>query len=313
MPFRCDNQPAARIAGRRGAFVLVMVLALLTVCALCLAGLARRSLDAGEQAATARTDLQRRWGIISCQRTYLPLARDLLEAEANALPAQARVWPLPSSVSVEFVLGDLHFSVLLADEDAKANLNAIARGSPDGEKTVASLLEERIAGIEGLAVNTQSLSTQSALSQSTTGSSQPSAIFRSWGQVFEPTNAGSPGELAARLRDATREITLWGSGRLNIQRASDGAIRLVCGNQIAPDFLARLISRRHEPGITGLAALLDELALRQSDRSTLERLLTDRSSRYSVWILVQSPQRSWATLTIADGSTSQAARESFSW
>src|ERR1700733_12403728 len=123
MPFRCDNQPAARIAGRRGAFVLVMVLALLTVCALCLAGLARRSMDAGEQAATARTDLQRRWGIISCQRTYLPLARDLLEAEANALPAQARVWPLPSSVSVEFVLGDLHFSVLLADEDAKANLN----------------------------------------------------------------------------------------------------------------------------------------------------------------------------------------------
>jgi hypothetical protein len=313
MSFRCANRSARRAPRTpRGAFVLVMVLALLTVCALCLAGLARRSLDAGEQAATAQIDLQRRWGVVSCTRTYLPLAKDLLEAEAARLPTAAQVWPLPSSVVASFDLGDLHFSVLVADEDAKANLNAIVRDNPDGPRTVASLLEQLTAGIDGLAVEVQPLPTQTSLNQATGRSSQVTAAFRSWGQIFEPAGAGAPGEFAARLRDTTRDITCWGSGGLNIQRASDEAIRLVCGNQIAPDILAKLLARRHELGMTGLEPLLDGLALRTTDRSTLERLLTDRSSHYSLWILIQSPRRTWATLAIGDGSSS-GARETFTW
>jgi hypothetical protein len=307
MSSRCANYPATQIVRtRRGAFVLVMVLALLTVCALCLAGLARRSLEAGEQVVTTQTDLQRRWGIVSCGRTYLPLAKELLEAEVAKLPAEARTWPLPASVTAEFDLGELHFSVLLADEDAKANLNAICRSDSDGPRTVSTLVEQMAAGIDGLAVHVQPLAPQSVANQTT-------AAFRSWGQIFEPTAAVCPGEFATRLRDATRDITCWGSGRLNIQRASDQAIRLVCGNQIAPDVLAKLLARRHEPGIAGLEALLDQLALHTTDRSTLERLLTDRSSHYSLWILVRSPQRSWATLALGDASTSQGARETFTW
>jgi hypothetical protein len=314
MCFPCASSTALRVPHpRRGAFVLVMVLALLTVCALCLAGLARRSLDVGEQVAAARTDLQRRWGVMSCARTYLPLAKNLLEGEAAKLPAQAQVWPLPASVGIEFDLGDLHFSVLLADEDAKANLNTISRSNPDGQRAVASVVEERASGVEGVAVNVQAAPAQSASSQGTGGSNQASAVFRSWGQVFEPTSACTPGEFASRLRDVTRDITCWGSGRLNIQRASDEAIRLVCGSQIAPDILAKLLARRHDLGPMGLHALLDVLGLRNNDRLTLERLLTDHSSRYSIWILVQNPRRSWATLAIGDGSSSQGGRETFTW
>jgi hypothetical protein len=115
------------------------------------------------------------------------------------------------------------------------------------------------------------------------------------------------------VRDTTRTITCWGGGRLNIQRASDEAIRLVCENQISPDSLGKLLARRHERGVTGLDALLDQLALRKTERLTLERLLTDRGSRYSLWILVRNPRRSWATLAIGDGSSSQGARETFTW
>ena len=299
MFFRCVNRPAFKVERtRRGAFVLVMVLALLTVCALCLAGLARRSLDAGEQVATAQIDLQRCWGILSCARTYLPLAKDLLEAEAAKLPAEVQTWPLPASVATEFDLGELHFSVLLADEDAKANLNTICRSDSDGPRTVTTLVEQMVAGAEGLAVNVQPLPTQSA-------STQAAAAFRSWGPIFEPTDVRCPGEFAARLRDMTRDITCWGGGRLNIERASDQAIRLVCGNQIGPDIVGKLLARRHEPGVTGVAALLDQLGLRETDRSTLERLLTDRSSHYSLWIVVRSPRRSWATLVLGDGSSAQ--------
>jgi hypothetical protein len=312
MSSRCTNRPTSRVTGsQRDAFVLVMVLALLTVCALCLAGLARRGLDASEQVASAQSDTQRRWGILSCERTYLPLAKDLMEGAAAKLPAQGRVWPLPSSVSAQFDLGELHFSVLLADEDAKANLNTIARSSPDGPRTVASLLEETSAGFDGLVVNVQPLAIENTAPGKS--SNQVRGILRSWGQVFEPSHVVCPGDYAARVRDATRNITCWGSGRLNLQRASDEAIRLVCGNQITPDLVNKLIAHRHEPDVTGLEALLESLALRKADRATLERLLTDRSSRYSLWITVQNPRRRWATLAIGDGSSSQSLRESFTW
>jgi hypothetical protein len=283
-----------------------MVLALLLVCALCLTGLARRSLESGEQVATAQTDLQRRWGVLSCVRTYLPLAQDLLEGESAKLPAEARTWPMPSSVAAEFDLGELHFSVLLADEDAKVNLNAVCRDDSDGPRTAASIVEQSAAGVDGLAVNVQPLPTESVVNRA-------SVAFRSWGQVFESTDSAGPGEFAARLRDATRAITCWGSGRLNIQRASDEAIRLVCSNKVAPDIVGKLIARRREPGVTGLAGVISQLGLRAADRGTLERLLTDHSSRYSLWILVQSPRRSWATLTVGSGSSAQTAHETFTW
>jgi hypothetical protein len=311
---RCTNQQSSRVARtQRRAFVLVMVLALLTVCALCLAGLARRSLDAGEQVAIAQINLQRHWGTLSCERTYLPSAKDLLELEAAKRPASKQTWPLPASVGAEFDLGELHFSVLLADEDAKANLNVISPSNPDGPRTVTALVEQLATGVDGLAVHVQPLPTESSLSQTPSASNQATAAYRSWGQVFEPTDAGSPGEFAARLRDATRDITCWGTGRLNIQRASDEAIRLVCGSQIPADILGKLLAHRHEPGVTGLDTLLDQLALRTTDRSTLNRLLTDRSSHYSLWVLVRSPRRNWATLAIGDGSSTAGVRETFTW
>jgi hypothetical protein len=288
----------------RRAFVLVMVLALLTLCALCLAGLARRSLVAGEQAAQSANELQRRWGVLSCMHTILPQANELLEMAAAKLPSQAQVWPLPAKVSTEFDLGESHFSVLVADEDAKANLNAIGRNDADGPHAVAAVVEELAAGSDGLAVHVEAAGGDS---------NRRTEIFRGWGQVFEPAETGCPGDYAAKLRDTTRAITCWGSGRLNVVRASDESLRLVCRNQISPDLLAKLLARRHDPGLTGLDSLLDELALRTTDRLTLRRLLTDRSSRYSVWIFVRSPQRSWATLALADGSSPQAARDLFTW
>jgi hypothetical protein len=290
----------------RRAFVLVMVLALLTLCALCLAGLARRSLVAGEQAAQSASDLQRRWGVLSCLHTILPQANELLETAAAKLPAPAQVWPLPASVSIEFDLGELHFSVLVADEDAKANLNTICRNDADGPHAVAALVEELAAGGDGLAVHVEAAAGGGDANRRT-------EIFRGWGQVFEPSQTACPGEYAAKLRDTTRDMTCWGSGRLNVVRASDESLRLVCRNKISPDLLAKLLARRHDPGLTGLDSLLDEMALGTTDRVTLQRLLTDRSSRYSVWILVRSPQRTWATLALADGSSSQGARDLFTW
>src|SRR5262249_35987840 len=71
---------------QRSGFVLVMCLVLVVVSAISLAGFARRSLESSSRAAEAQLDLQRRWGILSCLRLYLPAADAILESEAMKQP-----------------------------------------------------------------------------------------------------------------------------------------------------------------------------------------------------------------------------------
>src|SRR5262249_41879392 len=150
----------------------------------------------------------------------------------------------------EFNLGELHFAVLLADEEAKANLNVILRSTPDGAQAVAAVLEQTTTGVDGLAVKTP---------PAAPGISTRSTILRSWGQLFEATDNCSPGAFAVRLRDATRNITCWGTGRLNLRRASDEAVRFVCQNRVTSDILGKLLARRRDAGVTSLSTLLNQL------------------------------------------------------
>jgi hypothetical protein len=293
----------------RAAFVLVMVLVLLAVAALSLAGLARRSLESAEQAATAQAELQRRWGVLSALRLYLPQAESLLETEAGKATAQGQAWPFPPSVAGEFVFHDLRFSVLVADEDAKVNLNAIYRQGSDGANQVAGVVEQ-LVGNDGTAPQIRPIAEDAA--------KQDAKVFRSWGQIFDLSQDTAPGEAACRLRDETREMTCWGSGRLNICRASDQAIRSVCQDKLNPDIVAKLVSLRREAGIKDLDDLLTRMALRIEDRALLERRLADWSTRHSIWIVVRDQKRAWVVLALdhngrSGGGQSGAAFETFTW
>jgi hypothetical protein len=289
--------------------VLVMVLVLLAVAAFSLAGIARRSLQAAEEAATAQADLQRHWGVLSALRLYLPSAEILLEGEAKKMSLQSQGWPLPPCISSEFALHGLQFSVLLADEDAKVNLNAVFRQGTDGASQVAAVVGQ-MGGTDGTALSLQPIADA--------GTQRDPMVFRSWGQVFDLSQDTSAGEAAGRLKDQTREITCWGSGRLNIRRASDQAVRLVCQDKLGPDVVGKVLSLRREPGIKSLDDLLARMALRIEDRSLLERRLTDRSTRHSIWVLVRDQKRVWATLAIdrgggSSGGLNGAVQETFSW
>jgi hypothetical protein len=285
-----------------------MVLVLLAIAAISLAGVARQSLESADEAATAQADLQRRWGVLSALRFYMPAAESLLEGQVKKLSLQGQGWPLPASVSSEFDLQGQRFTILLADEDAKVNLNAVFRQGPDGRNQVATVVGQ-LAGADAATLQLQVIADD--------GTKQDSRVFRSWGQVFDLTDT-SPGDAACRLRDQTREITCWGGGRLNIRRASDQAVRLVCQDKLGPDLLGKLLSTRREQGHTGLDDLLSRMALRIEDRTLLESRLTDRSARYSIWIFVHDHKRIWAMLTIGRGggsvgSQNSAVQETFSW
>lgn len=292
-----------RRARRRG-FVLAMVVVLIAIVGISMAGMARRSLELAEQAATAQENLQRRWGVLSCRRVLLGRAEELLAKQAELNRSEEAGWPLPGTISGEFVLGRLRFVVFLADEDAKVNLNAVYRRGRGGISRVRKAVYE-MSGPGALFPQIQV--------PSHGGSRSEQAPFQSWGQIFDlgsPSAADGP----RRLREATREITCWGGGQLNLVRASDEAVRSVVGTEITNDVVRKLLALRREPGVEKLEDLLRGLALRQSDLTKLRQLVSDQSQCHSLWVLVQSDRREWATLVIdRPGGESGAEQQTFSW
>src|SRR3954469_11264965 len=104
---------------RRRGYALLMVLLVLALAAAALAGVCRLSLEKAVRASRAAEDLQRRWGVITCRSVLLPRAEDVLSAaQADGPTAETRR---------EIRLGDLSFTLVFGDEQAKANVNLLYR------------------------------------------------------------------------------------------------------------------------------------------------------------------------------------------
>src|SRR4051812_49740737 len=103
---------------RRG-YILLTTLALLVLSSTLLVTLARSSILRSLEAKQSHQDLQRRWGQISCQRALLPHAETIL------LNHEKRYQRPFATLSSTVQLGALEFNLTLADEQAKANVNAL--------------------------------------------------------------------------------------------------------------------------------------------------------------------------------------------
>src|SRR5688572_8165645 len=104
---------------RRRGYVLVMTLALLVLCATMLVTVSHAALRHASAARAARDELQRRWGAVSCREAVLPNAEVIL-ATAEA----TRRRPVPVLATV-VRLGGHEFELVVSDEQAKANVNAV--------------------------------------------------------------------------------------------------------------------------------------------------------------------------------------------
>src|SRR5688500_14340245 len=105
---------------RRRGYVLVMTLGLLVLCATMLVTVSHAALRHASTARAARDELQRRWGAVSCREAVLPNAEVIL-ARAEA----ARRKPVPVLLTTTIRLGGHEFELVVSDEQAKANVNAV--------------------------------------------------------------------------------------------------------------------------------------------------------------------------------------------
>lgn len=292
---------------RRAGYVLVMCLALVAVASMALAGFARRSLQLASAAAAAQENLQRRWGELSCQRLLLDHADEILESESVRLQAMQLGWPRPASISGEIALGGLLFVFQLSDENAKVNLNTLARRAPDAVRRVV-MSSLGVGGAQGLTLRD--------MLPVDPPEKDGRALFQAWSQVYESNSLASQPQSAQAICQATRGITCWGSGQLNLRRASDTAVRQLCERDISAGTIQKLLAARREPNVVGLAELLKQLSLSGRERAALRGLLTDQSKCFSLWLVVRSEHRVRTSFLIdhpGQNLDTSADRITFSW
>jgi type II secretory pathway pseudopilin PulG len=307
---------------RRSGYVLLLVIVMIAIAGLLLAAVARQSLLLAIQGVEARESLQRRWGATTCQRVFLERAEDILkqlvdDPSQDADPQK----PPPDHATAKIVLGGMVFDLLLADENAKVNLNAIYRLRNVDE--VRRIVRESANAGERLEVRLLPLRVKS------TQADQP--VFESWGQVFAVNRMAQDRPVPEQLMAATTQTTCWGDGRLNVLRASDWRIERLCRMVVAPAAIDRLLEWRRQyfaqqqekrrqaaasqqssdaqtnaatrPASTqdagqDYAAALGQLQLRQGEQQQIGELLTSRSTCHSLWVTITQGKRSWSSYMV---------------
>lgn len=274
---------------------MVMTLILLALAATLLAGTASHSMRSASEAMQTHRDLQRRWAAISARRTLLDRAGELF----SELDTQTNEFDQRSDFTVITKLGEFDLEVLVADEDAKLNLNSVYRNTETGK--VAVIAERFAFKNENPGVEVRLLPQLGAQDNDSL------SAFETWQQVFRHADGGIASPVA--LKRATRRITCWGSGRVSVARASDDVLREACNCVTASVVGNRLVQERRRLAEPTLAALLEEVELRPEQRAAMSRILSDQSSCYSAWIMTRSGKRSWTELHIvgASGSSPNAA------
>lgn len=300
----CAKHNSSQHVDSRLGFVLVMVLVLLTVAAISLSGLARRSLQLAADAADAQAEFKRKWQTASLQQALLANVEPLLASQIQPTFDNQVAWPQPSTVEGRASAGELQFQFLLADEDAKVNVNQILRQKPDAyQSTVMTLTQSTSAG---------RLLPSVPPTHSRQG--QKTALLQSWGQVFQPGQPNAGESSGRQVRDATGQLTCWGGGRLNVTRASDTAIQTLCGLVLRDQVVGQLLKERRAAGLANLDDLIGRLELKAGERFHLQRLLTDSSNCFSLWLHVSNGQRDWNRLVVSSSSRGNTSTmQTFTW
>jgi hypothetical protein len=316
----------ARTTHRPG-YVLVVTLGLLVLASTMLVTVGRASVHRALAARLEQDELQRRWGAASCQAAVLPHAQLLL---ARREQAQGRPAPV-ARASIK--LGDQTFALLISDEQAKANVNAMLEASD--RSNVESRLRDAFAGTglgNTILLRPEPIPRAALAPREGQPLAAPQPRISGPGQIFDDL---PPAKLFGGSGPAPMDrITCWGNGAINILRAPEQALRLAAP-ALSPLEIGRLIEARDESLQTNRTSRLPTIAdsatspQASANLDTVGRLLAQAkidpkirtavalgssSSCYSIRIIAQDRRRAWYYLFVRDESDALHPRtETFTW
>jgi hypothetical protein len=316
-----------------------MTLGLLVLATSLLIGISRAALTRTLEARQAEQDLQRRWGAASCRDAVLPFTEQILSAqelkERKAVP----------SVRLQVALGGQVFQIVAADELTKANVNSML---VDTDRSVAeNRLRQALSG-SGLGNRLRlrpgnAPGPQPAPHRPTSQPTGQSAHLpvKQWilgyGQVFDDVG---PEALFGRITGTTvgpgELITCWGGGDLNVRRAPPEALALALSPAVSQFDIGELLKAR-KPTFEPPSDTISDHPRSNKDSPTVGSIiqhirqiraaarithpgdaadvgLVERSTCYSLWVVVQDGRRYWYTLDILDlAEEGFPRRTSFAW
>ena len=308
--------------------MLVMVLALLVLSASLCVAVGRATLRSSIAARSAEEDLQRRWAVASSRKAVLPNVEAILAALE-----QERRQPV-SRYETTLRLGPHRYDLILADEQAKANVNAMLQ-SADAARTEARL-REGLAGFGlvnkvklrptyGAVIRPLEATAAGVTSQRVVSGSGPSVA--AWGQVLDDVPPPQLIRPNAGTRLAAADLlTCWGDGAVNVRRAPDAALALAAGRSLTGLDVGRIIEARNKV----FARPRSESSFDASPAEQLRELITkaagealknrgnlglvERSTCHSLWVVSHTRARDGYDLFVADAADGHRLRVSaFSW
>jgi hypothetical protein len=236
--------------------------------------------------------VQQKWACKSANRAVLSNASSVFGQRDAALAESDKPKP-PAVIADQIALGSTTLSLVVSDESAKTNLNALYHVSDI--RVVEQELRRSLNSVAGrMVLLTPEVESEKRLQKKSAQTAAPEGeeeeqeaevapAFRSWGQVFDIAgwrkNAGELRDLAS----ITAKISIWGRGRLNVTRASDEAF-LAASRPIVQDGLAKRIleSYRDHPE-RGIKMVLAKEVVNKRDRERLMRMLGEQSDSFSLW------------------------------
>lgn len=280
--------------------MLILVLVVLALAGVIMGRRAISSNLLALQANAAQEQLQTRWAALTIQKAILPHCETLL-AQAQADSRE----PIAAAVQ-QLSLGTLTCTLVVGDEQAKANANALyaRNGLQQMEQSVRRLLGQSGANLPvtaGMPEHPVAVSSSSV------------QAFGAWGQLLPDFRPEMLLPDARADRPLLADLTCWGSGKLNFKRCSAECLEEMTRGSLSLSQQDKLLSLRREvPGIS-LREALPQLELTDSGRKSAQDVLTDSSSCYSVWIILRSTGRSYYRLAVSEGRSGSSRPKVFVW
>jgi hypothetical protein len=260
-------------------YVLLTVLLLLALAAIALAAVCRATIRQSTDADTAAAELQRRWGMLSTRSTLLPAADGLLDKFAPA--------GVPR-MHASFELTGTRFDVELCDEQAKPNVNQLYAtvGRPATERIVRQLVGPgttvRLRPAVAEPSSQNPANSHAYLIGSADVPDREPVGFGSYNELFPAAGWIDPADPAS----PANAVTCWGTGRLNVVRASRASIAAVCSPTLTPAEIDRFVILCRSRGSRAMMTdLLNDVHANAADNYALADRLTNVSTTYSAWIV----------------------------
>ena len=333
---------SVRYFPQRPGFVLLLTVVLLALVAAGLAGVARRSQRASLDANCLEARLQQRW-LTRTAEDLLPHVGEWLDAvdaadvDSIATNPTSGIAPILASAAILLDLGHHHVELVLGDEQAKCNLNAVwdaadpAVGRDKLQRLISDLglallprprpIGTFEASAAGSSYDWPAFGTYDQLILTAAPASFAAAVHRSPGGREAGRWSGPSGDMIGlivgpRSVDAlpllADHLTLWGDGRLRLDRASPAALRARLEPLLSPNQIERLLTA-HAEGLAGLEAL-DTLELTERQRQQLATRVTAESSCFSVRLHLDDGRRVRTSLTVGEPTDNVDPRlHRFTW